>query len=189
MNSFKGFEPDKAKQFVACNYDGYVIGDVIFFYLEKDLFNIVGRPSVHNWVQYHAETGHYDVQLERDERSVARPGPILRKAYRYQVQGPNAMKVIEKVDGQVRAGAEVLPHDHASRSLGHKVRALRHGMAGQPGWSCSDRGLTVEAVKRPLLRPDKNSDCDRSGREPTHPIRLNQDGFLHQCRRSILEKK
>jgi syringate O-demethylase len=100
VNSFKGFEPDKAKQFVACNYDGYVIGDVILFYLEKDLFNIVGRPSVHNWVQYHAETGGYNVRLEKDERSVARPGPIVRKAYRYQVQGPNAMKVIEKVTGK-----------------------------------------------------------------------------------------
>jgi glycine cleavage system aminomethyltransferase T len=35
VNSFKGFEPDRAKQFVACNYDGFVIGDVILFYLER----------------------------------------------------------------------------------------------------------------------------------------------------------
>jgi vanillate/3-O-methylgallate O-demethylase len=88
VNSFKGFEPDRAKQFVACNYDGFVIGGVILFYLEKDLFNLVGRPSVHNWVQYHAETCGHSVKLERDERSVARPGPIVRKACRNQVQGP-----------------------------------------------------------------------------------------------------
>ena len=47
VNSFKGFEPGKAKQFVACNYDGYVIGDAILFFLEKDLFNLGGRPSIH----------------------------------------------------------------------------------------------------------------------------------------------
>ena len=35
VNSFKGFEVNKAKQFVACNYDGYVIGDAILFYLDK----------------------------------------------------------------------------------------------------------------------------------------------------------
>jgi vanillate/3-O-methylgallate O-demethylase len=29
---------------------------------------MVGRPSAHNWVQYHAETGSYDVEIERDER-------------------------------------------------------------------------------------------------------------------------
>src|SRR5215467_11132298 len=44
VNSFKGFESVKAKQFVPCNYDRYVIGDEILFYLDKELFNIVGRP-------------------------------------------------------------------------------------------------------------------------------------------------
>jgi glycine cleavage system aminomethyltransferase T len=92
VNSFNNFGPSKAKQFVACNYDGYVIGDVILFHLEPNRFNLVGRPSVHNWVQYHCETGGYNVKLDRDERTVARPGPIVRKAYRYQVQGPNALK-------------------------------------------------------------------------------------------------
>src|SRR5215510_8805724 len=53
VNSFKSFEVNNAKQFVVCNYDGYVIGDVILVHLEPNLFNLVGRPSVHNWVQYH----------------------------------------------------------------------------------------------------------------------------------------
>jgi glycine cleavage system aminomethyltransferase T len=146
VNSFQGFEPDRAKQFVACNYDGYVIGDVILFYLEKDLFNMVGRPSVHNWVQYHAETGHYDVQLERDERSVARPGPIVRKAYRYQVQGPHAMKVIEKVMGEPAPEVKFF-HMTTISIAGHKVRALRHGMAGQPGLELFGPWEEGEAVK------------------------------------------
>jgi len=57
INSFKDFGPNKAKQFVPCNYDGHVIGDVILFHLEENRFNLVGRPSVHNWVQYHCEIG------------------------------------------------------------------------------------------------------------------------------------
>src|SRR5882672_10188945 len=84
INSFKNFSVDKAKQFVPCNYDGYVIGDVVLFYLDKDTFNLVGRPSVHNWVQYHCETGGYKATCERDERAAARQGPIVRKAYRFQ---------------------------------------------------------------------------------------------------------
>ena len=63
INSFKSFDVNNAKQFVVCNYDGYVIGDVILFRLQENLFNLVGRPSVHNWIQYHAETGGYDVKL------------------------------------------------------------------------------------------------------------------------------
>src|SRR3954470_10877028 len=36
VNSFATFQPDKAKQFVACNYDGFVIGDGILFFLEEN---------------------------------------------------------------------------------------------------------------------------------------------------------
>ncbi len=150
VNSFKGFEPNKAKQFVACNYDGYVIGDVILFYLAKDEFNIVGRPSVHNWVQYHAETGGYDVQLERDERSIARPGPIVRKAYRYQVQGPNAMKVIEKATGKPAPDVKFF-HMTTIAIDGRTVHALRHGMAGQPGLELFGPWEDGEAVKAALV--------------------------------------
>src|SRR6187399_2237154 len=53
INSFANFAVDKAKQFVACNYDGYVIGDAILFYLDENKVSLVGRPSAHNWVQFH----------------------------------------------------------------------------------------------------------------------------------------
>ena len=150
VNSFKGFEPNKAKQFVACNYDGYVIGDVILFFLDKDLLNLVGRPSVHNWVQYHSEIGRYNVKLERDERSVARPGPIVRKAYRYQVQGPNAMKVIEKATGKPAPDLKFF-HMTTIVIAGRDVRALRHGMAGQPGLELFGPWEDAEAVKAAIV--------------------------------------
>ena len=150
VNSFKGFEPNKAKQFVPCNYDGYVIGDVILFYLDNELFNIVGRPSVHNWVQYHCETGGYNVKLERDERSAARPGPIVRKAYRYQVQGPNAMKVIEKVTGKPAPDLKFF-NMTTIKIAARSVRALRHGMAGQPGLELFGPWDDGEAVKAAVV--------------------------------------
>jgi len=150
VNSFKGFEPNRAKQFVACNYDGYVIGDVILFYLDEGLFNLVGRPSVHSWVQYHGETGGYNVRLERDERSVARSGPILRKAYRYQVQGPNAMKVIEKATGKPVPEVKFF-HMMDVTIAGRRVRTLRHGMAGQPGLELFGPWEDGEPVKAALV--------------------------------------
>lgn len=150
VNSFKGFEPDRAKQFVPCNHDGYVIGDVILFYLEKERFNIVGRPAVHNWVQYHGETGSYKVRFERDERSVARPGPIVRKAYRYQIQGPNAMKVIERATGSPPPQLKFF-HMATITIAGRRVRALRHGMAGQPGLELFGPWEDGEAVKAAVV--------------------------------------
>jgi glycine cleavage system aminomethyltransferase T len=133
VNSFDGFVVNKAKQFVPCNYDGFVIGDVILFYLDDNLFNLVGRPSVHNWVQYHCETGGCDATVERDERAAARQGLITRKAYRYQVQGPNALKVLEKTTGKPVPDVKFF-NMCTFVIAGHEVRALRHGMVGQPGF-------------------------------------------------------
>ena len=133
VNSFAGFAVDKAKQFVPCTPDGYVIGDVILFYLAPNSFNLVGRIPALNWIRFHAATGGYDVKVELDERSAARPDPFNRKGYRFQLQGPNAMKVLEKVIGGKAPDLKFFNMGHVTIA-GRPVRALRHGMAGQPGY-------------------------------------------------------
>ena len=130
INSFATFAVNKAKQFVACNYDGYVIGDAILFYLDDDVFSLVGRPSAHNWVQYHGESGDYDVTFERDERSAV--NPTGRRLYRYQVQGPTALEVLEKVTGGPLPEIKFFNMGEITIA-GRKVRALHHGMSGVPG--------------------------------------------------------
>jgi glycine cleavage system aminomethyltransferase T len=149
VNSFENFQVNKAKQFVACNADGYVIGDAILFYLDTDLLSLVGRPSAHNWVQYHGETGDYDVMFERDERSAV--NPTGRRLYRFQVQGPDALKVLEKASGPL---PEIKFFNMGEITIaGHRVRALHHGMSGVPGlelfgpWAEGDdvRAAIVEA--------------------------------------------
>ena len=75
VNSFKNFKVNQAKQFVACNHDGYVIGDAILFYLDENKFNLVGRPPAANWVQY--QRGDRRLQgHSRDETS----GPLSIRA-------------------------------------------------------------------------------------------------------------
>jgi vanillate/3-O-methylgallate O-demethylase len=131
VNTFESFAVDKAKQLVVCNHDGYVIGDVILFHLEKDRVRLVGRPSAHNWVQYHAETGDYDVTLSRDERTAVNPTGG-RELYRFQVQGPTALDVLKKANGG--SLPEIKFFNMGELTIGgHKVRALHHGMSGVPG--------------------------------------------------------
>ena len=131
-NSFAGFQVNRAKQFVPCSHDGYVIGDVILFYLAENTFNLVGRAPVLNWVMFHAETGGYDVKATLDQRTALRSDG-RRKVYRYQVQGPNAMSVIEKAVGS-KPGDLKFFNLTTLTIAGKQVGALRHGMAGQPGW-------------------------------------------------------
>src|SRR5580693_9593626 len=74
VNSFATFGKNKAKQFLACNYDGYVISDAILFGLDDNEVSLVGNPAVSHWVAFHAETGGYDVQVTRDERAAQNNG-------------------------------------------------------------------------------------------------------------------
>jgi syringate O-demethylase len=149
INSFEGFAVDKAKHFVACTPDGYVIGDVILFYLAENKFNLVGRAPALNWITYHAETGGYDVKVELDQRSALRTDG-RRKSYRFQVQGPNAMHVIERALGG--PPPELKFFNMTTVEIGGKpVRALRHGMVGQPGWELFGPWEDEPAVHEALL--------------------------------------
>src|SRR3954454_5264714 len=56
VNSFEGFAVDRAKQFVAVNHEGCLIGDAILFHLEEDVFDLVGWFMVLDWVQFVGET-------------------------------------------------------------------------------------------------------------------------------------
>jgi len=131
VNTFANFQVNKAKQFVACNHDGYVIGDAILFFLDENRVSLVGRPSAHNWVQFHAETGDYDVTVERDERTAANPTG-RRKIYRFQVQGPTALDVLTRANGGSLPEIKLFNMGELAIA-GHKVRALHHGMSGVPG--------------------------------------------------------
>jgi syringate O-demethylase len=150
VNSFNGFAVDKAKQFVPCTPDGYIVGDVILFYLAENTFNLVGRAPVLNWVMFQAEKGKYDVKVELDQRTALRKDG-RRKVYRFQVQGPNAMKVIEKVTG--KPAPELKFFNMTTITIaGKPVRTLRHGMAGQPGVELFGPWDDGEAVREAIVK-------------------------------------
>jgi len=133
INSFAKFPVDRAKQFVPCSYDGHVIGDGILFHLEENKLVFVGRAPTASWIQFHAETGGYKVKTEKDDRSPSRPTgkPVVRRVYRFQIQGPNAHQVIQKLNGGPVPDVKFFHMDHINIA-GRKVRCLRHGMAGAP---------------------------------------------------------
>ena len=134
VNSVASFPVDMAKQYVPTTPAGHVIGDGILFHLEDDEFVFVGRAPAANWLRFQAETGGYDVEAELDDRSPMRPQgkPVTRKLWRFQVQGPNAWQVLEKVNGGPIEQVKFFRMGHMNVA-GQRVRTLRHGMAGAPG--------------------------------------------------------
>ena len=174
VNTFKNFRVNQAKQFVACNHDGYVIGDAILFYLDENKFNLVGRPPASNWVQYNLETRGYKATAERDERSAVNQG--RRKVFRYQVQGPNAVKVMEKVTGKPAPDIRFFNMD-VFKIAGHDVRALRHGMVGQPGWELFGPWEYGEEVRNAIVEAGQEYGIRQVGAR-TYPTTCLESGWI-----------
>jgi len=150
INSFANFAVNKAKQFVPCSYDGYVIGDGILFYLAENSLVFVGRNPAANWIQFHGETGGFNVKVTYDDRSPSRPmgKPVVRSVYRYQIQGPNAPEVIKKLNGGKTPDIKFF-NMGVIKIAGRDVRALHHGMAGTDGlevWGPYAEGEEIRAA-------------------------------------------
>lgn len=131
VNTFENFKPGMAKQYIAVNEDGFFVGDGILFYLEEEYLDLVANPSIINWMQFRLQSGKYDAHAIRDDNSNRRQGPP--KLYRYELQGPNATLLIEKLIGHAVPKVKFFGMTDLSIA-GKRVQALRHGMAGQPGF-------------------------------------------------------
>ncbi|MEO5534472.1 MAG: aminomethyl transferase family protein [Pseudolysinimonas sp.] len=135
-NTFATFRAGVAKQLIAVNQDGYLIGDGILFYNSDDREGLVliGHHILIDWVRYNLEKGeaegknvHHRLEANSNMRTDADP-----TFYRYELQGPEADKVMLKLWDAI---PEVKFFHIADVEIaGKKVKALRHGMAGQPGF-------------------------------------------------------
>jgi glycine cleavage system aminomethyltransferase T len=146
VNSFANFGNNKAKQLIVCAPSGHLIGDMILFGLGDELVNIVGRPTVANWVEYHARAGGYDVNVDRDERTLDNAKP--RKNFRFEIQGPDAWRLLEKLNGKAIDQPKFFQMGKISVA-GREFRSLRHGMGGAPGlefWGPLEYGPEVKAL-------------------------------------------
>jgi len=152
LNSFNGFTPGKAKQMVPVNYEGYVIGDGILFHIESNELLFVGRTPTVNWIQFHAHSGQFNVEVIRDDRSPSHPNgkAVSRRHYRLQIQGPNAAALLERLNG---GPIPEIPFFHFGyiNIGGKKVRGLRHGMAGAPGLEIWGPYEQIEEVRSAIV--------------------------------------
>ena len=134
INTFNNFPVNRAKQMVPLSHSGHVIGDGILFRLAEESYLFVGRAPTVNWIEFQAKDGKWNVNIRRDDRSPSAPmgRPVVRHHYRFQIQGPNAKHVMEKLNGGPIPDIKFFFMGEINLG-GRKVRALRHGMAGAPG--------------------------------------------------------
>ncbi|WP_214403511.1 vanillate/3-O-methylgallate O-demethylase [Pseudonocardia lacus] len=151
INSFANFPVDSAKQFVPVGPEGGVIGDGILFRLAEEEFVFVGRAPVANWLLFKGSTG-YNAEVRLDNRSPMRPygKAVSRDVWRFQIQGPRAWDVIEKLHGGTVEQVKFFRMGTMNIG-GQQVRTLRHGMAGAPGLEIWGPYETYDQVRDTIL--------------------------------------
>ncbi|WP_406150780.1 aminomethyl transferase family protein [Streptomyces sp. NBC_01012] len=132
-NDFGKFAVGQAKQYVPVTREGRLVTDGILAREAENAYLLSGVPASQHWVKYHAEKGGYDVSFETDASSAFRPGGGDPKLFRYQLQGPLAKELTEKVFGGPMPDTRFF-HSAPVVLDGRRFKALRHGMAGQAGY-------------------------------------------------------
>jgi vanillate/3-O-methylgallate O-demethylase len=163
INSTANFPVNQAKQFVPVSPEGGVIGDGILFRIAEEEFVFVGRAPVANWLTFQAEQG-YNVDIRRDERSPSRPygKQVTRDLWRFQIQGPRAWDVIEKVNGGPVEKVKFFRMGNMNVA-GEKIRTLRHGMAGAPGLEIWGPYESYDRVRDAILEAGREFGLEPSG--------------------------
>lgn len=146
-NNYENFAVGQAKQFVPVTEAGHIVQDGILMRNAEDSYTLTGPPASQSWILFQGEHGGYNVEFKDDPDSEFRKGdPVLA---RYQVQGPSALQLLEKVFGGPLPDTKFF-HAAPVTLGGRTYRALRHGMAGQAGYefigSYQDGSYLKEAV-------------------------------------------
>src|SRR5205807_9844095 len=71
-----------------------------------------------------------------------------RRTYRYQILGPNALQILEKLNGGPLPPIKFFNMGEISIA-GRRVRALQHGVSGEPGlgfWGPAEEGPEIRAA-------------------------------------------
>ncbi|GLS40051.1 glycine cleavage system protein T [Mesorhizobium tianshanense] len=141
-------------------HDGYYIADAIIFREAEDFFRIVGAPFASDWVLYNAEKSNYDVEAKKDDNFSIRSG--TREVFRVQIQGPNALALMREVTGGSLPEIKFF-NIGEFKIAGKPVRALRHGMAGEPGFEIYGAWDDQQAVREALEKASEKHGLRKIG--------------------------
>jgi vanillate/3-O-methylgallate O-demethylase len=139
VNSFASYALGQAKHAIFCNQAGKVIGEGILSRWATDEFEFNARGPVVNWLEYRLRKGGYDAQASLGIRE-----------FKFQVSGPTALQVCEKVTGESLRDVGFMRFRKA-RVGGREVTLLRQGMAGEIGFELHGASECAEEVRTAIL--------------------------------------
>jgi len=122
VNSFAKFDVGQAKHAIFCNESAKIMGEGVLMRLAEDDYLFTSGPGV-AWADYQFRKGDYDAKATQ----------VGGRQFILQLQGPNALFVLEKATGESLRDIGFMRFRETR--IGDKTfLALRQGMAGEIGY-------------------------------------------------------
>jgi vanillate/3-O-methylgallate O-demethylase len=139
VNSVAKFDIGQAKHAIFCNHAGKVIGEGVLTRHAAEEFEFNARGPVVNWLEYRLGKGNY-----------AASAATTIGHFKFQVSGPTALAVCEKLAGQSLRDIKFMRY-RTERIGGCDVTFLRQGMAGEIGFELHGPSKHAEEVRNAIL--------------------------------------
>ena len=146
--SFEKFDIGQAKHIIHCNQAGKVIQEGIVSRISEEDFVTFGQGSY--YADYMLRKGGYNATSQEDDW------------FNYQVQGPNALYVMEKAAGESIRDIDFMRF-RTIRIAGHDVIALRQGMTGEIGYELQGPAADGREVYDAILKAGQEFGIRRLG--------------------------
>lgn len=132
VNRYDRFDIGRSKHAIHTNKDGKVIHEGVLTRFGDEEFVLHGRGGF--WAAFNLERGDYDAQVVREDWFI------------YQVSGPTAVHVLQKLTGSDALLDAKYMHAIPITIAGHEIWALRQGMAGEAGFELQGSKEAGQAV-------------------------------------------
>jgi vanillate/3-O-methylgallate O-demethylase len=166
-------DPPQALDLLVCNPDGYIIGDNILFYVGEEEFTLVGTETINNWIRYNAETREFDARAEVLYHMFDDRDP---PEFRFQIQGPDALAVMEDVVDGTLPDISFFEMDTIEID-GTETFALGHGMAAFAGLEIFGPYEQHDEVLQAILAAGREYDIRQMGRKAYKTGKIGQGWF------------
>ena len=174
VNNYDRFPTLKGKQIVLAAPDGNFLADAIIFRESDDFFRIVGAPFASDWLLFQSQQTSYDVTVEINPSWTVHEAP--RDVFRIQLQGPNALPLMQEVSNGTLPDIKFFGIGEF-QIAGQTVRALRHGMAGTPGFELYGPWDSQDAVRAAIEEVGVKYDLRKVGAN-AYPLSAQESGWM-----------
>lgn len=138
VNSFANFEVGQAKHSIQCAEDGKIMCEGVLMRLAEDEVKFTSGPMY--WAEYQFAKGRYDATLTQRGTD----------DFIIQVQGPNALHILERASGERHRDYGFM-RLRRTTVAGLPAWSLRQGMSGEIGFELHGDGQHAVAIHQALL--------------------------------------